>query len=344
MRAADGILWQLGTPERTAHPGDTADRGLDALTGLLQSTAVRDRVMAFRADFQAANQQIDTLVQYKDLHDALHELQFRCYNVIVREATRFPDDALGVDNLLNYEVTLQNIVARLNTYTGQSTIPASELAWLADVRQAQDHLNNAVSKLDRDALKRAIWLLKRVIALQPSSINQRLNVTARALRLGALIDALTAIQTALSSLPLDRQKVAQFESGVAALRSLHAKLTTLVEAHNHWQAVERMLSRIEDVMAYDLSELEYSWPDVQQRVGALCQDSQEEWVTLLAADGSSLSQALVAKNPVLVRRCFQRYRQRAGHRFYQVDVLLKSHCEELRKVAEPIASVLRILD
>src|SRR5690606_806422 len=111
-----------------------------------------------------------------------------------------------------------------------------------------------------------------------------------------------------SSLSLDRDKVAQFESGVAALRSLDARLTTLVEAHNHWQAVERMLNRIEDVMAYDLSELEFSWPDLQTRISALCQGSQEEWVTLLIADGSSLSHALVAQNPALVRRCFQRYR------------------------------------
>jgi hypothetical protein len=348
MRAAEGVLWQIGAPSSTGGlheaPGDMVDQGLNSLAELLQSPAVRDRVTTFRADFEAANQQLDVLIQYKDLHDALHELQFRCYNVIVREAPHFPDDALGVDNLLNYEVTLQNIVARLEPYIGQSVIPASELSWLADIRQAQNHLNNAVTQLDREALKRAVWLLKRVIALQPSSINQRLNATARALRLGALIEALTAIQVALSSLPLDRARVAQFESGVAALRSLDARLTTLVEAHNRWQTVERMLSRIEDVMAYDLTELEFSWPDVQMRVNALCQDSQEEWVTLLAADGSSLSHALSAQNPALVHRCFQRYRQRAGHRFYQVDILLKTHCEELRKVGEPIASVLKILD
>jgi hypothetical protein len=320
------------------------DQGYHSLAELLQSPAVRDRVMAFRTDFQAANQQLDVLIQYKELHDALHELQFRCYNVIVREAPRFPDDVLGVDNLLNYEVTLQNIVARLESYTRQSMIPASELAWLADVRQAQNHLNAAVTQLDRDALKRTVWLLKRVIALQPSSINQRLNVTAQALRLSALIDALTAIQMALSSLPLDHAKVAQFDAGVEALRSLDARLTTLLEAHNRWQTVERMLSRIEDVMVYDLTELEFSWPDVQLRVHALCQDNQEEWVTLLTADGSGLSHALAAKNPALVQRCFQRYRQRAGHRFYQVDILLKTHCEELRKVGQPIASVFKILD
>jgi hypothetical protein len=349
MRAADGMLWQLRTPSPAggtpvAGPGELVDQGLNSLVELLQSTAVRDRVMAFRADFEAATQQLDILIRYKELHDALHELQFRCYNVIVREASRFPDDALGLDNLLSYEVTLQTIAARLEPYTRQSAIPASELAWLADVRQAQNHLNEAINQLDSQALKRAVWLLKRVIALQPSSINQRLNVTARALRLGALVDALSAIQAALSSLPLDRTRLAQFESGVEALRSLDARLTTLVEAHNRWQAVERMLSRIEDVIAYDLTELEFSWPDVQMRVNALCQDNQEEWVSLLAADGSSLSQALGAKNPALVHRCFQRYRQRAGHRFYQVDIMLKTHCEEVRKVGEPIASVLKILD
>jgi hypothetical protein len=98
------------------------------------------------------------------------------------------------------------------------------------------------------------------------------------------------------------------------------------------------------VMIYDLSELEFSWPDVQLKMNILCQESSEEWVRLLQEDSVQVGSALMGQNPSLIQRYFRRYRQRAGNRFYQVDVMLKTLCEELRKVGEPLASVLKLLE
>lgn len=344
MRAGDGMLWQRAiTPAPQSTPVDAGER-LGVLPGLMQSDAVRSRVAAFRTDFEAACQQIDLLVQYKDLHDLLHKLQFRGYNVILQEAPRFPADPLAVDNLLNYEVTLQDLLAQLRTLAARPFIVGAEVAWVDDVAQAQTQLHQALTELDAAPLKRAILLLKRVIALQPSGVNQRLTAAARALRLGALVDAMSAIHTALDELALDRDKVHQFEQGVTALRSLDVQLMTLIDAHDQWQAVERMLGRIEDVMVYDLTELELSWPDVRARVTTLANASMEEWVTLLNEDGVNLDGALTAQNPPMIQRYFRRYRQRAGNRFYQVDTMLKNLCEELRHVGTPLASVLHILE
>jgi DNA-binding MltR family transcriptional regulator len=344
MRTGDGILWQIADATTSpASAGATAGQTLGVLPGLMGNGEVRTKVAAFRADFRAASQQIDLLVQYKDLHDLLHKLQFRCYNVIVQEVARFPDDSLAVDNLLNYEVTLQDIIAQLRAVAGRGLIPHSEVNWIEEVVQAQQLLNQALTHMQVDGLKRAVWLLKRVIALQPSSINQRLNMAARALRLEALVQAMKAIRDGLNTLNLDRGQIAQFETGVTALESLHTRLATLVEAHDNWQTLERILSRIEDVMVYDLTELELSWPDVEQRVTNLCQEPSEDWVQLLLEDGGQLGSALAAQNPALIQRYFRRYRQRAGNRFYQVDVMLKALCEELRQVGEPLTSVLRLL-
>jgi hypothetical protein len=346
MRATDGILWRVPTKPAPDGVDDKAGAGkpLDLLTELLTSAAVRKRVAAFRADFEAARQQIALLVHYKELHDLLHRLQFRCYNVLLQEAPRFPADPLALDNLLNYEVTLQDIVSEMRSLSSRSGLPTGELAWVGEVTQAQAKLHDAVTQSDADALKRALWLLKRVLALQPSSVNGRLNATARALRLSMLVEAILSIHEALEELRLHPEKVVQFEAGLAALRSLDGRLTAAVEAHDRWQAVERMLSRIEDVMAYDVGELELSWPDVQASISALCQGIQEEWVTLLNEDGTQLSKALAGQNPTLIQRYFRRYRQRAGNRFYQVDISLKNLCEELRTVGEPLTSVLQILE
>lgn len=340
MRAGDGLLWRLSGERHEQSASET----LSVLPGLMERGEVRRLVATFRTNFQAASQQIDLLVEYKDLHDLLHKLQFRCYNVILQEAPRFPADDLALDNLLNYEVTLQDIVLDLGNVAERGVIPASELSWIDDVDRAAKKLHEAVTRVDPDALKQTIWLLKRIIALQPSSINQRLNAAARALRLDALVEALTMIDTTLHDLHVEPDKVAQFTAGVEALRSLDVRLMKLVEAHDNWQALERMLSRIEDVIVYDVNELTFSWPDVQAKVVTLSQEATGDWARLLSEDGNQLDGAITGQNPSLIQRYFRRYRQRAGNRFYQVDVALKNLCEELRQVGEPLASVLRIIE
>lgn len=352
MRASDGVLWQVKT-KSTADPKPLppASQAAQAepllvLADLMhKNTQVRNMVATFRADFQAANQQIELLNNYKCLHDVLHRLQFRCYNVIAQELTRFPQDALALDNLINYEVTLQDLISELRTVLKQAALPSGEVGWVEDVVQAQVKLHDAIDKVDTEALKRTIWLLKRVIALQPSSVNQRLNAAARALRLSTLAEAMITIRSALGELPFTTgDKLAQFDRGVTALRALSTRLTELADDHDNWQAVERILSRIEDVMVYNLTELEFSWPDVQAKIDQLCRNQNEEWVQLIKQDSAEVSNALTSQNPSQIQRYFRRFRQRASNRFYQVDVMLKDLCEELRNVGNPLASVLTILE
>ena len=85
-------------------------RGLGALAGLMRVPQVRTTVAGFHADFVAASQQIDILADYKDVHDNLHLLQFLCYNDIVTQSGRFPEDASTVDILKEHEITFRGIV------------------------------------------------------------------------------------------------------------------------------------------------------------------------------------------------------------------------------------------
>ncbi|MEZ4859779.1 MAG: CHAT domain-containing protein [Caldilineaceae bacterium] len=345
MHAADGMLWQLRDLQTTeAIDGAVISRELSALTELMHSTAVRDRVAAYHADFRAACQQITILSNYKDLHDLLHKLQYRCYNVIAQEARRFPADELALDNLLNYEVTLQDITEQLQRAITRARLPASETAWIADIVSAQQSLRQALDNMETEALRRVVWLLRRVLALQPSHINHRLNAAARALRLATIIQSLGAILAELRQLSREVEQITHFEAGVDALRRFDEQLYALIDEHDQWQEVQRMLGRIEDVLVYDTSELEFSWPDLQQRVTALCGLQQGEWVNLFMQDSEQLDKAILTRNPVRIRSYFQRYRQRAGNRFYQVDLQLKELCTELRKVGESLAAILRVLE
>ncbi|MEZ4682142.1 MAG: CHAT domain-containing protein [Caldilineaceae bacterium] len=345
MHAQDGVLWRLAAGQQDSLVnGDAIGEDLGVLTELMQRTNVRNLVAAYRADFDAASRQIDILSNYKFLHDLLHKLQFRCYNVIAQEARRFPDDELSLDNLLNYEVTLQDIVASLQAVIEEAEFSANETVWINDLLDAQQQFRLALDRLESDQLRRVIWLMRRVLALQPSNVNHRLNAAARALHLDTIVHSLNAIHDTLREFNIEADRIKQLESGVAELQRLDLQLAALVEEHDQWQEVQRMLGRIDDMMVYDLSELEFSWPDLNSRVTVLCAVHKGEWVDRFFLDGEQLQTALTEQNPVRVRSYFQRYRQRAGNRFFQVDTQLKDLCTELRKVGESLSAILRMLE
>ena len=343
MHAKDGVLWQVKSISAPIN-GAAISQDLSLLASLMQSALVRAQVTTYRADFRAACAQIDLLSHYKDLHDLLHKLQFRCYSVIAQEAQRFPQDELALDNLLNYEVTLQDISDELRRVVGAAGLPATETAWLADVVQTQTLLRQALDGMDGELLRRVVWLLRRILALQPSNINHRLIGAARALRLAEIVASLAAIRDALQPLNVDSTRTSQFTSGVDALQQLNTQLQALMIEHDQWQEVQRILGRIEDEMIHDLNELAFSWPDLCSRVTTLCQEQKGEWVDLFLQDSDQLAKAITAQNPVRIRSYFQRYRQRAGNRFFQVDTQLKELCAELRKVGDSLATILKVLE
>ncbi len=322
--------------------------GLTALTELMDTPEVRAAVVAFRTDFRAANARIEEMSVYKELHDLLHRLQFHCYNGIVQEAARFPNDEMAFDNLMDYELTLQNIIGDLRNVIADSEFGMSETAWIEDLVKAQVYLRGALDAEDGNQLKKTIWLLNRVLAVQPAQINTRLNTAARVLRLPNLVDALTRVRDSLVGLelaPAEMGKIQQFETGVTALAALNHSLAKRVEEHDQWQVVDLELRRIEAVMGQDMLELEMSWADLKTKTEQLLYgDSTAEWVIAFKADSDNLGRAITEQNPARVKRYFRRYRRRAGDRFYRVDMELKKLCEDLRQIGEPLTAVMRVIE
>ena len=324
--------------------GEPVSQGLNALVELMQVPAVKDAVITFRVVFQAACDQIDVIANYKALHDLLHTLEFQCYGVIVQAARRFPDDELALEDLMEYELTLQDLLAELQQVAAQETIATNEVRWLAELQKARAELNSAIAQLELGPLKRTIWLLNRVLANQPDRINTKLTEAARSLRLPDLVQAMQFVAEHLAGAQLDAQKLQQFEQGVEVLEALNQRLSALVIGHDYWQSFDREMRRIEATLAQDLIELEMSWPYLQDQAGGLIDIEADAWTIAFQKDSQNLDAALEAQHPVKIRRYFRLYRKRASQRFFQVDVTLKRLCEELREVGGPLASVLRMME
>jgi hypothetical protein len=339
IHAAAGATVIIGAPT------ETIGTGLFALRELMQhSPGVRGDGFAFQADFRAARTQIDLLGDYKDLHDLLHRLQFHCYNGVVQSALRFPSDDIAVDNLTDCALTLDGIVTEFQAVLARSTVPQQETHWIDDLVAAKADLNAALDELDEKLLKRVIWRLNRLLTTQPGLINKLLNQTARVLRLSSLIEALARICDRLTSFDLDAGKVAQFETGVSALRQLDRGLMALVDDHDRWQALDLELRRIEGTLEHDLFDLEMSWPDVKAGAERLYVNVTDEWAQALHKESRGLDEALAANNPLKVKRGFRNFQRRVSERFFQIDVNLKALCGDLRQIGTPLASVLEMIE
>ncbi len=350
LRAGDGELWRLA--DATNAPiekgiGAQIDEKLSVLPSLLQTPAVRNQVVAFRTDFQAAGEQIEILSNYKDLHDLLHNLEFLCFNGLVQELRRFPQDETAVGILTDHELTLQDIVQRLQAVAARRLVLTDESVWIGEILDARNKLHEALETLNVELLSRAVWLLRRVLYRHPTRINERLNAAARALRFTALVKDLSIILDLLRGQPFrtpaQSEQVEQLETGVTALTTLSQGLSSLLSKHDRWQAVDLELRRIEAGITQDLMELEISWPSLLPMLEPLVQDGAPEWINTFNNDCAQLDAALKTQNPVKSRLYFQRIRRQAGNRFYQIDSDLKNLCDELRAIGAPFAAILEVL-
>jgi TIR domain-containing protein len=91
----------------------SARQGFEALLEMVRDPFVQANVATFKVVFDTSSKQIEVLGYYKDLHDLLHTLQFRGYNYLatfLRNAQNSPEDTSVWDSVLEYELTLQDLV------------------------------------------------------------------------------------------------------------------------------------------------------------------------------------------------------------------------------------------
>jgi hypothetical protein len=278
------------------------------------------------------------------VHDLLHTVQFQIYNYIVQQAKRRVLDEVDWEILMSYELTFRRILDDLKDIGDRESLLSGEVAWMEDLAVAGEDFKNAVDNADVGRLKHVASIVKRVLFLQPSLINTRLLDAARALHLPDLLNAMEAVRSKITRPDMDQEKVRQFEIDINDLAKLSQALDHLIEEHDKWQMVENDLHRIETMLTQDTSELEHSWPHLRENIEILCVGRSEPWALSLKEEGDKLNLYIDAQESAKAKQNFRRYRRLASNRFYQVDLSLRNLCcNDLRKVGDPLSSVLRII-
>jgi hypothetical protein len=281
---------------------------------------------------------------YKDIHDQLHFLKVNCYDCIVLEASRFPDDDLARENLARYTDDVQRIADRIEEIAGRKSLVETEARRIhTRLSQALKLLLEALDQSDTKKLRDAIAALARLMARDPGLINSQLNAAAKALRLEELQSAMLRTCGKVGKLDLDPAQVTRFKDGVGALESLSAGLLALIGEHDRWQQVDGDLTLIENSRDAVMDELRAAWPTLRADITGLCRPPEDKWARDLLATSEKLDGALSRDDPANSTQFFRQYRRRASLRFYAVDENLKKHCNQLRKLGEPLDMVLEMI-
>jgi hypothetical protein len=326
----------------TAPSPVAANRGLTALGDLMVVGDARDAVRAFETEFQEAVEQIDVLGAFKDVHDLLHTLQFRCFDGLARQTPRFPGDDLAREIVNEHGVTLEETIVRLDALTGRRVFEDGKPRWIDDLREARTQISTALDMSSAQALKSAVRLLDRVLAVQPTRINTRLNDAARALRFRDLVADLAQVHARLSAAQLDPAKMSEFDAGIKGLQQLDLALRQLVTEHDRWQELDVDLRLEKNVFLSSTEGLDSSWPRLRAQLLPLCTGS-DAWATRLVNECGKLDAAVAARDLANQRSAFLQVHSQAATRFYQVDIALQRLCEMLREIGKPLTELLRKL-
>jgi hypothetical protein len=333
-----------GAPAQPIH-SHAITQGLSALIALMRAPEVHAAVLAFRIDFQAACEQIGILADYKRLHDLFQQLEDRYY-LIYHDMKRLPADPSAWVSIEHNSRELQSIADDLLDMAGRASIAAITALWTHKLTRAGAELRTSIENHDRRQLKSAMIHLKDLLGREPSRINTRLVSAAGALRLSTLVAALTTVAHTLTRLRLEQVATHQFESfetGVAALASLADRVTAAIVYHNAFQEIDDELRRVEVLLDQDARELTYAWQYLQPMIQKLCDSSQASWALKLNAIGAELERSFVMKDLRTIKPLFRSYRSQASRSFNQLDRDLLTLCEELQKVGEPLATLLKLI-
>ena len=342
--------------EATKRQIDVVVTGVKTMRDHLTNDAVRELVMTSRADLERLTANIKLLAAYKTLHDCLHKIQLSHYRSLTRHVKAFrtqPDVAGELENLVaQLKPLIQDAREAAESLPDTATSRARELDWVTRLDAAVALLGTAVENLqDRDALL-AVRSLRTIIRVEPFNVNRELTLIAEALPLDRLIVTVEKVIGAVTA--NEAAFVDQLENAHDALENLMPQLKGRVAEHKRWQRVENEFWGAEEFLDHGtadaIEEFSLLWQTVKQLVQELrAIDPAANWAIEAGKFADNVDQdvpqdghlAALTDKLTAVRTNYGRFRYRVLDHFYRVDKLLKSQCEEILRLGEPLQSLLR---
>ena len=297
----------------------------------------------------AAEARLQVLVDYKNVHDRLHDLQFKCYNYIFQEGRRL-EDQIDWPLLVQPQKNLEEILKSLQQAAAQESMADEDFAWLKPLQMAKDRLDTACEDLAIAPLQEAGTMIRTILEMRPAIFDTKLCAAAKTLPLDKLRQALSTIRASLSPALIATEVGQKLTAAVDALPELSDNLDALTNEHNRWQVIASTLWSIDALIDQTIEVLLSRWPNLHQRLQTICGGNPAKWAVLILESAAKLDQ-LVAMSPPTEPIELQRWQKKVrmvytscsndgGTRFYQVDLSLKRLCDQLHEIQLALAKIL----
>jgi hypothetical protein len=302
-----------------------------------------ERILAtFRAEFASASRSIESLTDYKEMHDELHNFEFQCLPRLL--AAQPMADESAREELERCIFDLDATINHLRAVEDRAQMTADKTSWINTLAHALELLQTARDENNPKEAWKACILLNRVLNTEPSKINDRMRQIAEQLDLRPLIRVL---EHGIPAQNMDSTKASALAEGINSLKLLESAMRELVKEHDTWQRLEADLRLIDNSLTRGLEELHLLWSDIQETMRELLKESEEVWAVQLRNETNRVAEALKSSEPDRDRQVvprFRLFRRRAGQRFFQVDANLRESFAKLASIGEPLLLLLRTID
>ncbi len=320
-----------------------AKGGLTALIGALTNPEIRLTLGRFLADIHTARDRIRTVAAYKVLHDCLHNLDQRLES-INRAVSRFREDPAAPLQLRRAIIDLRPEVRNAREAANNTPTQEVELAWIEELEESVEKLEKAAKPPGDEAeMALAVKTFARLV-LKAEGINRQICAYAADMKVGFLIDALTAISQQMTGNGSPEGPGAKLRAGLAGLKGLRSEFIRRVAEHQEWQSLDGALKTAESSPEHEPAKKVPRWPKVRERLGRLCDlFPNENWAVQLRDQRDGWERATDSGDRAASILEADTFLAMASNRFFNVDGELNALCNRLNEVSILLDTLIEVL-
>jgi len=343
------LLRSLGRSAQEINEATTKSfkKGIAALAELVRIPTVQVSLRIYEKSIADASELIGVLGRYKRLHDYFQRAD-GAYKLLLQSRKTVLAGLETWDGLEDVAVALASELEELVEYARDGSFPADEVLWTSRVERICGELKPAVLAQDDGKLGSISERLLKILAGQPTRINDKLVHTAGQLALSAVADELRKIRSSMADTPFDEEaqaRLEEFTKGIESLDQLDHSLSILIKNHNCLQEIDDSLRSFEMTSRPSPAEIADIWLDVRAPLGDLNGEGGARWLTGLRESAQTLGSSVEPPptEPKAVRELqavFRDFRDKINRGFNQTDEDLRRFCEQLQKVGETLRAAI----
>ncbi len=321
--------------------------GMDALVELVRrpdTARGRAHLREVAEESAAALGVVDRMGRYKQLHDALHALNYSLSYELARSVRMFRDDPVRFRATVVEVRQLRKYCGNLDDYAEEAKraagfLPTAEQApqgtWIEVLMLAAKCIREAMEPNGEPAkAETGLRILRVTLAQQPTQINKQIVDLARGLDLTAVAGRLRGV---VADLPAGDPLTNRFAESLTDLAGLTPRVAALVDEHDAWQQLDNPLGMVNEVP----ESLLLMWPRIRQLGQALiAAHPAAGWAVELTVTTVKFE---TAADPTAQEFALDDFRQIATRRFRAVDAELLELSTTMRHIAAGFEAVLKVL-